>query len=95
MNKVPHHKVGNFNRAKVPCYPKSKLGCDKNNKTTYTNSLRERERERERGMGKLQVILLELISPHPKILKKEYFGGCWQFCQGMAETAPSPSSNKV
>ena len=26
INKVPHHKLGNFKRAKVPSYPKGKLG---------------------------------------------------------------------
>ena len=47
--KVPHHKVGNFNRATVPSSPKRKLGCI--SKSTYTLWGQWPEKERERGNG--------------------------------------------
>ena len=50
MSKGPHCKVSNFIRAKVPSYPKRKLGRVKHNKTHTLcggNCQRKRERERE------------------------------------------------
>ena len=38
INKIPHHKAGNYKRAKVPSYPKGKLGRVQNR--THTHSLR-------------------------------------------------------
>ena len=48
INKVPHLKVGNFTRGKVPRCPKRKLGRVKNNKHTHTLWVEGPKRERER-----------------------------------------------
>ena len=48
INKVPHHKVGNFIRAKVPSCSKRKLGRVKNNKYTHPLGLGRIAWKRER-----------------------------------------------
>ena len=39
MHKVPHHKIGNFKRAKVPSYPKGKLGRGQNRTRLYIKEI--------------------------------------------------------
>ena len=47
MNKVQYHRTGNLQRAKVPRYPKGKLGCVLTHKLSEKNSLIKERKEME------------------------------------------------